>query len=932
MNKPLFLLIASSLLALATWAQQQTTASGTINDPEANVKLHNASIVLLHAKDSIMYKFTRADVQGRFTFEDVAAGDYVLLATYPEYADYVRHFTVDSAASPVEFGNIALRLRATLLEEVLVRGVQAITIKGDTTEFDPRAFVIQPNDKVEDLLKQLPGITIDQNGEITAQGKRVDRVLVDGEEFFGDDPTLVTRNLRSDMIDKVQLYEKMSDQATFTGVDDGQRSQTINIQLKEDKKHGYFGKIDVGGGTNDMYEGQAMFNRFNNKQRFSVYGNIANTGKTGLSWQDSDRFGASAGNMEFMEGGGIMITMGGGEDEIEGWSGRYDGRGIPLAHNGGAHYSNKWDEDRHSINASYKIGQLRVTGESDTRSQNNLPTGFIQSINEQDFERLIFRQRANAAYDLRIDSSANLKITIDGTLRSGENSEQFGGSSRNSIGELLNTSLRNVNNTTSGQQFNATALWTKKLRKKGRTISWNLSQNYNDSKADGLLYSENEFYNNLGVADSLLVVDQQKVNNTLSSVTSSNITYTEPLSEHLTLVTNYGLNLNNSTSLRQSFNASAPGNYTDLDSLYSNDFKLNQLINQLGAIFNFKKDKHTINFGTRVSAVRFNQLDRYTDDLFERNFTNWNPSARWQYQIGQGKSFGLNYNGNSSQPQVSQLQPVRVNDDPLNIVVGNPDLKPSFTNRFNVSYNSYKVLSGESLFVWGSYSNTINPIVSNVMTDSLGASVFRYDNLNDRNNANFNFNGSYRRKIEKLNTNIGFGFNGGGNVYHNITNNELNRTRSYNLGMDVNVSQYVQKKYDYYLSVGPQYNISTASLQPDFNNNGWSVNGHFGFNVYLPGKFQIGSQGRYNFTAATQSFDDNFERFIVDANVSKRFLKDETLVLRASVNDIFNQNVGFSRFANNNMLSENSYTTIRRFFMLSLIWDFNKMGGGVPNQ
>lgn len=924
--------MALCLLAFGSAAQQQTSASGLVRDPDANITLHNASILLLHAKDSILYKFTRADKDGRFAFEHVAPGDYVLLTSYPAYADYTRHFSVESTDTPVDFGTIELRLRATVIEEVLVRGVQAITIKGDTTEFDPRAFVIQPNDKVEDLLKQLPGITIDQNGQITAQGKRVERVLVEGEEFFGDDPTLVTRNIRSDMVDKVQLYEKMSDQATFTGVDDGERSQTINIKLKEDSKRGYFGKIDVGGGTNEMHEGQAMFNRFNNKQRFSVYGNLANTGKTGLSWQDNDRFGASAGNVQFTDDGGIMIMMGGGgQDEIEGWSGRYDGRGIPLAHNGGAHYSNKWDDDKHSINGSYKIGQLRVTGENNTRSQNNLPSGYIHSENEQDFDRLVFRQRANAIYDLRIDSSANLKLTIDGALRSGENSEVFGGTSRNAVGELLNTSLRNLNNNTEGQQFNASALWTKKLRKVGRTLSWNLSQSYNDSKADGLLYSENEFYNNLGVADSLLVVDQQKVNNTRSSATNSNITYTEPLTDYLTLVANYGLSLNNSTSLRQSFNASSPGNYTDLDSLYSNDFKLHQLSHQVGAIFNVKKDAHTINFGTRVSAVQFDQLDRFNDERFERNFMNWNPTARWQYRMGQSKSLTVGYNGNNSQPQVSQLQPVRVNDDPLNVVVGNPDLKPSFTNRFNASYNSYKVLKGESLFFWASYSNTLNPIVSNVMTDSVGASVFRFDNLTDRTNANFNVNANYGRKIEKLNTNVGIGLNGGGNVYHNITNNELNQTHSYNIGASLDINQHVQKKYNYYISGGPQYNVSKASLQPDFNNNGWGVGGNFSFNVYLPGKFEIGSQGRYTFTAATQSFDEDFERLIVDANISKRFLKDESLVLRATVNDIFNQNVGFSRYANNNMLSENHYTTIRRFFMLSLVWDFSKMGG-TPNN
>lgn len=209
MNKISSLLMALCLLAFGSAAQQQTSASGLVRDPDANITLHNASILLLHAKDSILYKFTRADKDGRFAFEHVAPGDYVLLTSYPAYADYTRHFSVESTDTPVDFGTIELRLRATVIEEVLVRGVQAITIKGDTTEFDPRAFVIQPNDKVEDLLKQLPGITIDQNGQITAQGKRVERVLVEGEEFFGDDPTLVTRNIRSDMVDKVQLYEKI---------------------------------------------------------------------------------------------------------------------------------------------------------------------------------------------------------------------------------------------------------------------------------------------------------------------------------------------------------------------------------------------------------------------------------------------------------------------------------------------------------------------------------------------------------------------------------------------------------------------------------------------------------------------------------------------------------------------------------------------------
>src|SRR5690606_2451490 len=166
------------------------------------------------------------------------------------------------------------------------------------------SFKIEPNAKVEDLLRQLPGIQVDKDGKITAQGQTVNKVLVDGEEFFGDDPTLVTKNIRGDMVDKVQLYDKKSDQAEFTGIDDGEKTKTLNIKLKADKKNGYFGKVDVGGASDGYYQGQAMFNTFKGKKKFSAYGTIANTGKTGLSWRDNSKYGSSN-NIEVTDGGGI---------------------------------------------------------------------------------------------------------------------------------------------------------------------------------------------------------------------------------------------------------------------------------------------------------------------------------------------------------------------------------------------------------------------------------------------------------------------------------------------------------------------------------------------------------------------------------------------------------------------------------------------------
>ncbi|SEK69215.1 outer membrane beta-barrel family protein [Parapedobacter koreensis] len=910
---------------LLSMAQDGYAIKGAVVDTASSIKLAKSSIVLVHAKDSMLYTFTRADASGNFQLEGLDTGEYILFATFPEYADYVERFTLDSANKVMDFGNLGLVLRAKLLEEVLVNRRQAITIRGDTTEYDAASFTIQPNSKVEDLLQQLPGIQVDQDGKITAQGQTVNKVLVDGEEFFGDDPTLVTRNLRGDMVDKVQLYDKRSDQAEFTGVDDGERSKTLNIVLKDDKKKGHFGKIDAGVGSKDFYQGQAMFNRFNDKQRFSAFGTIGNTGQTGLSWQDADRY-APSGNTTLMEDGGIMIMMTGGQDDIESWGGRYDGRGIPSALNGGAFYSNKWNDGKQSINGNYKIGELSVEGVNNTITQNNLPTGTINTVSGQTFDRRIFRQRGGAIFETQFDSTSTLKVTVDGTLRNGETTEFNQSSGTDGAGDMLNQSIRRTTNDTEGVSAYLTALWTKKLRKQGRTLSWELNETIEQSNANGFLYSENTFYER-GAVDSIWIVDQHKINDNNSSVFNSNVTYSEPFSPALALVLNYRLTASNGTSLRQSFNPAGVGNYTDLDSLFSNDFKLNQLSNQLGAIFNFKKGKSTVNFGTRVSRVQFDQTDRYADSRFERSFTNHNPQVRWQYRFSQQKSFTLSYNGNNTQPNINQIQPVRVNDDPMNIVLGNPDLKPSYTNRFNVSYNSFKVIGNQYVYFSGSFSNTNNPIVSNTYTDSVGRSTFQYANLDDESPFNYYFYSNFSKNLKKWNVNVGAGLNTNGNIYYNLTNGELNKTQSSTYGGSINIRQYIQKKYDFFVNFGPTYTYGQSSLQRQQNNNGWGLNGNYSFNIYLPLKFQITSDGQYTYTAATQSFDEEFERFIVNASVSKKFLKDETLRFSVGVNDLLNQNVGFSRSASNNILSQNSYTTITRYLMFSLTWDFNRMGG-----
>lgn len=924
--KQLFItLIIISMGGFPILAQEKGyTVRGTVVDTVSDIRLSQASIVLMQARDSMLYRFTRTDQEGGFLLDRLVAGEYLLMATYPEYADYVTRFTVDSTANTVDFGKVGLVLRAKLLEEVLVNRRQAITIRGDTTEYDAASFVIQPNSNVEDLLQQLPGIQVDQDGRITAQGQTVNKVLVDGEEFFGDDPVLVTRNLRGDMVDKVQLYDRRSDQAEFTGVDDGERTRTVNLILKDDKKKGYFGKADAGMGTKNMYQAQAMFNRFNDTERFSVYGTAGNTGRTGLGWQDSQRYGVSN-NMSLTDGGGIII-MGGGDDELESFSGRYDGRGIPSALTGGAHYSNQWQDGRHSINGNYKIGELGVEGSSHTIIQNNLPSGTINTWSDQEFDNHIFRQKATGIYEVQFDSTSTLKVTVDGTLRKAETRNAYESGTTDEAGSQLNRSTRRIANHTDGQIAFLSALWTKKLRKTGRTLSWDLQESVDQSRSTGFLYAENSFYGG-GTVESLSVIDQFKVNDQRSSVFNSNVTYSEPITGSLSLLLNYRFTASNGTSLRQSFNPTGTDRYTDLDSAFSNDFKLHQLANQLGAVFNFRKGRGTLNFGARISRVQFNQVDRYTNSRFERRFTNYNPQARWQYRFSQQKSFNVSYNGNNTQPAIDQIQPVRVNDDPLNIVLGNPGLIPSFTHRLTLQYNSFRILGNQYFYLFGDYSTTQNPIVSDIVTDAVGRSTLQYSNLRDELPSNFSMNAMFSKTLKKSGINVGGHLSTLGNIYYNLINGELNRTVSATYSGGLNTTKSKQNSYRFSMRFGPTYTANTASLQQQQNNNGWGLQGIYGLVVYLPFKFELASDGRYTYTAATPSFNEDFEQFIVDASVAKKFLKDESLRFSISVNDIFNQNRGFSRFASNNRFTQDSYTTIRRFVMGSLTWDFNKMGG-----
>jgi len=929
------LLFFICLSTISAFAQNNYSVKGVATDSVEHVKLYNTSISVLNAKDSTLVNFTRAGEDGTFTIKNLHKGKFILLVVYPDYADYVENFSLDSANQVHNFGDLNMNLKSRILKEVLIKGTAAqIKIKGDTTEYNAAAFKIQPNAKVEDLLKQFPGFQVDKDGKITAHGETITKVLVDGEEFFGDDPTLVTKNLRADMVDKVQLYDKKSDQAAFTGIDDGQKTKTLNIKLKEDKKNGFFGKAEGGVGTDDYYTSELLFNRFKGKQKLSFFGIMGNDGKIGLGWQDSQKYGTSN-NVQFGDDGGIYIFSS-GADDLDSFNGTYNGQGIPTAKTAGVHYDDKWDKDNQSVNTNFKIGSLAVDGTNNTLSQNDIPGSLpINSNTNQNYHNYISREKLDITYQIKLDTMQTLKFSVDGTNKHSQTISHYFQKQTLGIDSTITQDTRNITNTVDGKIFDASVLYTKKFKKKGRTFSLNVSEAYNDSQADGFLKSDLTTYTTSGKKDS--VVDQKKVNDIKSSIFNTNMTYTEPLSKYFSVIFNYGIIVNNSSANRKSFNQSAPGVYNVLDSLYSNDFQLNQLSNQEGAVINYKKGSTIFNFGTKVSEVNFKQINEYTGEIFQRNFINWNPQALLQHKFSQYSSLYVNYSGNTTQPTVDQIQPILVNTDPLNQTIGNPLLTPSFTNRLYLYYNSYKVISDKSVWINGGYTFTTNPIIASSVTDTdrtsttYGKTTTRFVNVN-RVPHTFNANINYGRKLPGTELNIGLSLGANGSKSYSMSNDELNAIILNTYRVSLRLSKYVQKKYDFNLSFGPTYTVGGSSLLPNLNNNGHGYTGDGGFTIYLPLKFQISSDADYQYNSKTETFNQDFSRVLLNASISKTFFKGDDLKISIKGNDLLNQNAGFNRSVNGNLTSESTYTTIRRYFMLTVSWDFNKVGGSAAKK
>ena len=824
------------------------------------------------------------------------------MISHPDYAEYTNEVIVDTNGL-INLDSIYLLNKAKLLEAIIIKSSSlAIRIKGDTTEYNVDSFYVPPNATVEDLLKKLPGIKVDKNGRITAQGERVTQILVDGEEFFSDDPTLVTQNLTANMIAKVQVYDKKND---F-----GNTSKTINLKLKEDKKNGYFGRANYGQSTDGYYHNKIIYNAFKGKRKFAAYGVVSNTGQSGLNAEEEETFEDPS-----------LVNTNDNLGMLNSWSGYYEEKGIPNLKSLGLHYNNKWGDDKQKINGNYKLQNLKLNILDTSVTQINLPDTSYYNKEKLIAGNKVMRNKITGNYELQIDSSSNIKLSIYGEAAEKESDYNFNILSTATDNSKINAENRRYSVIGGINIFNSSLVWAKILNKPRRRIAATITENYKEDNSKGYLFSEDLFYKN-GTVNQTEITDQYKTNNYHKFNIDTKLTYTEPVSENAYLVFVLGLTSVNSASNANSFNKTSSGNYAVLDSLYSNNFKFktNWVKGELG--YTIIKSKYFLISGLAMGKTYFKQIDNYNLQTLNSSFINWLPRVHFSYKLAARKRVTLKYDGTSINPSIQQIQSIKNNNNPLDIILGNTQLKPAFSNTARLVYWSAKTKTERDFTFRFIYNFINNDISSSTIIDSLGRKLYQYINVNG--NRNFTENIDYEYKIAEPDIYLSAKINLKQSKYNNIVNNKQNIINNSSKEFLLSFAKAVDKKYDASVEFGLNLTSSKSTLRKNGKVNYLDYNITPSINLYFPWKLQLHSDCNFIFRKANVTFINAENNTVWNAWIEKNIFKNNDLQIRASVNDILNDNIGFSVDANTNYIRQNGYNLVKRYAMISIIWNFNK--------
>ncbi len=905
-----------SILFVCYFGQSQTILKGVITDTLSKEKLHNSTVVLLKQKDSVLYKFTRTNREGNFEFANINAGKYLLMISRPGYADYFDSVTVNVNETNT-LANIFVTTKMHLLEEVIVRQkISAIRFKGDTLEYRADSFKVGPNATVQDLLRKLPGISVNNKGEITAQGQKVNKVLVDGEEFFSDDPAVVTQNLSADAVKNVQVFDKASDQAAFTGIDDGEKSRTINLQLKEDKKKGYFGKVEGGTDFDKYNKGKALVNVFKGKKKFAAYLTTDNTKYESLDWSERRNYGEDLNSRsEISDDGGMMMWSNG--DDFS-W-----GQGLPNSTTGGAHYSIKSKNEKHNSINTYQFNDLKVRGINQTTTQTLLKDGsYFINNSTQDFNNQRQRNRLRSTYEITFDSTSSLKIIATGSVIKSNSKSIYSGNSFDDKNIKLNDFNRSTLNENTDENFIANIIYRKRLKKKGRTISFSTDLNATNKIGDGYLFATNNYYTG---SLSTSKLDQQKTNNEALRGANGRLSYTEPLNKYTSLELNYRFAFNTNDAERNTLEGGTNGigKYINVVDTLSNHFIFNNNSNAGGFNIRYNKKKIRFSLGSSLGTVNYKLKELNRNENRGIKFTNFLPQASFGFTPKKQTRINLNYSGTTTNPTLQQINPIIDIADPLYITIGNQNLRQEFRHNISANFSDYKVLKEKSIYLSANLTLTDNAITNANTLDKLTGKRTSQA-INVKGNYNFSMWSSYSFQVAPS-FNLNFGFNPRVSKFVNVIDGKENINKSNQLAINISTSYWGEKKYNYYFDLSPSYNNSKSTINPTATKY-WSLNNSANLELKLPKKWYVTFNSEINLYEKTSVFANTSNVYLLSASIKKSIDKAEKWQVSIFMNDILNQNQEINRNINSNFITETTQQNIRRYGMLVLTYNFSKNG------
>lgn len=909
-GKCLLMLLMILFSPMAFAQQSGVNVTGSVVEQGSDTPIEQATVRLLNVKDSAMVRGVVSARNGSFTLKNVKKGSYLLHITFIGYDPLYQPLQITGKKNPVNVGKLELSDGAIELGEAVVIGkAPEVTVRNDTVEYNADSYKVTEGSVLEDLLKKMPGVEVDSEGKITVNGKEVKKVMVDGKEFFSDDPKVASKNLPAKMIDKLQVLDKKSDMAQMTGFDDGEEETVINLTVKPGMKQGWFGNAYGGYGSKDRYEGNAMVNRFVNNDQITFMGGANNTNNMGFSDLASTMFSGMGG------GGGRRGGFGAGS-------------GITSSGNAGLNFSKEFKPDKLTLGGNTRYSHSDNDARSKSDRQNILPGDSSSYDNSEAMSRT---KSDNFGVDFRLewkpDTMTQLIFRPSFSLSHSMNDNFSDATTLDNERDTVNTNKSSNYSESNGYNLNASIDFSRKLNNKGRVFSATLSGGNSDSYSDGMNRSDIVYFNQTDALKNSIIDQRSRYDNKGFNYRAY-VSWVEPIGHNNFIQATYSISQRKQEALKNVYNQDADGIYNVLDSAYSQSYRNNFISQRASLSFKSQRAKFNYTIGLNLDPS-YSSSENFVGDTtlskIIRKVVNLSPMAQFNYMFDKRTNLRIMYNGRTSQPSMTQLQPVADISDPTNITIGNPDLNPRYTNNVFIRFQQFTPEKQRAFMIMANGSYIINDIVSYTSyNQETGVKTTTYKNVNG------NYSGNVRMMLNTPLKNKKFSINSMTMASFANSNGYINEEKNTNRNLILSERGGIDFR-SFYLDLGVngniRYNATSNSLQKENNQNTFNYGAGGYTTIYLPLNFKIESDVNWS---TNSGYGDGFKQNEVlwNASASKSFLKNNQGTLRFKIYDILQQRSNISRSVTASYIQDSEYNTLGSYFMVHFIYRFSIFKGG----